>query len=61
MGAGHRGQFFTLYGHLGAEVLTDLQPGMAVASGAQIATIGDSTVNGGWPPHLHFQIIADLL
>ena len=59
MGAGHRGQFFTLYGHLGTEVLTDLQPGMAVASGAQIATIGDSKVNGGWPPHLHFQIIAD--
>ncbi len=60
MGAGHRGQFFTLYGHLGTEVLTDLQPGMAVTSGAQIATIGDSKVNGGWPPHLHFQIIADL-
>ena len=59
-GAGHRGQFYTLYGHLGAEALSALQPGMVVSAGAQIATIGDSTVNGGWPPHLHFQIITDL-
>ncbi len=23
--------------------------------------IGDSTINGHWPPHLHFQVITDLL
>ena len=55
-----RGHFYTLYGHLGAEVLAAFQPGTGVTSGAQIATIADSAVNGGWPPHLHFQIITDL-
>jgi 4-aminobutyrate aminotransferase-like enzyme/Ser/Thr protein kinase RdoA (MazF antagonist) len=53
--------FHTLYGHLGREVLSSLSPGTAVARGQRIATIGDLDVNGGWPPHLHFQLITDLL
>jgi len=53
--------FFTLYGHLSADSLAGLSAGRPVKKGDQIATIGDSTVNGGWPPHLHFQIITDLL
>ncbi len=53
--------FHTLYGHLGREVLEALLPGTIVARGQQIGTIGDLEVNGGWPPHLHFQLIADLL
>lgn len=53
--------FFTLYGHLSEDSLAGLAPGMPVKRGARIAHIGDSSVNGGWPPHLHFQIITDML
>jgi 4-aminobutyrate aminotransferase-like enzyme/Ser/Thr protein kinase RdoA (MazF antagonist) len=53
--------FFTLYGHLGREVLAALRPGTRVSRGQPIATIGDLDGNGGWPPHLHFQLIGDLL
>jgi murein DD-endopeptidase MepM/ murein hydrolase activator NlpD len=54
-------EFFTLFGHLSTESLDGLEPGKRVAQGEQIGTIGDIAVNGGWPPHLHFQIITDLL
>ncbi len=53
--------FYTLYGHLSADSLDNLHEGMPVKQGARIAAIGDVGVNGGWPPHLHFQIITDLL
>jgi 4-aminobutyrate aminotransferase-like enzyme/Ser/Thr protein kinase RdoA (MazF antagonist) len=53
--------FFTLYGHLSLDSLDGLAPGMPVMCGTQIGKIGDIAVNGGWPPHLHFQIITDLL
>ncbi|MFQ5398267.1 MAG: aminotransferase class III-fold pyridoxal phosphate-dependent enzyme [Anaerolineae bacterium] len=53
--------FYTLYGHLSAESLDGLFEGMPVEQGAQIGQIGEAAVNGSWPPHLHFQIIADLL
>ncbi|MFN8458044.1 MAG: aminotransferase class III-fold pyridoxal phosphate-dependent enzyme [Anaerolineae bacterium] len=35
--------------------------GQPVKQGERLGKIGDSTVNGGWPPHLHFQIITDML
>ncbi len=53
--------FFTLYGHLSRESLTGLVIGRAVDAGEQIATLGSPDVNGGWTPHLHLQVIADLL
>jgi len=53
--------FFTLYGHLSRESLAGLTPGMAVARGQKIAEMGAAGVNGGWPPHLHFQVICHLL
>jgi hypothetical protein len=53
--------FFTLYGHLGVEVLDLLNVGQAVNAGQQIATVGSPPTNGNWPPHLHFQLILDLL
>jgi len=53
--------FYTLYGHLSADSLDNLREGMDVKQGARIATIGNAAVNGGWPPHLHFQIITDLM
>ena len=53
--------FFTLYGHLSLDSIAALQTGRPVRRGERIGSIGDRNVNGGWPPHLHFQIIADLL
>jgi 4-aminobutyrate aminotransferase-like enzyme len=53
--------FYTLYGHLSRESLAGLQIGQQIEWGQQIATMGDASVNGGWPPHLHFQIIGELL
>ncbi len=54
-------QFFTLYGHLDREALTRLKPGMTVTAGQRIGAIGTAEVNGGWAPHLHFQVITDRL
>jgi len=54
-------EFFTLYGHLGMETLERLSEGQRVSSGQQIATVGAPPDNGNWPPHLHFQLINDLL
>lgn len=53
--------FYTLYGHLSEESLVDLYPGKIINKGEQIGTIGDYPINGDWPPHLHFQVITDLL
>jgi 4-aminobutyrate aminotransferase-like enzyme/Ser/Thr protein kinase RdoA (MazF antagonist) len=54
-------RFWTLYGHLSPEVLDRLQPGRQVVAGQAFASIGDVPDNGGWAPHLHFQIITDTL
>src|SRR5579884_1732889 len=53
--------FFTLYGHLTAETLRALRVGQAISRGEEFAKIGAPPENGNWPPHLHFQIILDLL
>jgi peptidoglycan LD-endopeptidase LytH len=54
-------KFFTLYGHLSRSSLTGLAEGMEIKKGQQIATLGNPNENVGWPPHLHFQIISDML
>jgi 4-aminobutyrate aminotransferase-like enzyme/Ser/Thr protein kinase RdoA (MazF antagonist) len=53
--------FFTLYGHLSADSLARLTVGDAITKGDRIGTLGVADENGGWPPHLHFQVITDLL
>ncbi len=53
--------FFTLYGHLSEDSLQNLKIGERIARGQAFARVGASAENGGWPPHLHFQIISDLL
>jgi 4-aminobutyrate aminotransferase-like enzyme/Ser/Thr protein kinase RdoA (MazF antagonist) len=53
--------FYTLYGHLSRESVSGVHAGQAVSKGDRLGEIGDIPVNGGWPPHLHFQIITDLL
>jgi 4-aminobutyrate aminotransferase-like enzyme/Ser/Thr protein kinase RdoA (MazF antagonist) len=53
--------FYTLYGHLSRESLRGVRAGQTVLKGERLGELGDSSVNGGWPPHLHFQIVVDLL
>ncbi len=53
--------FFTLYGHLAGTLPGLLSVGQEVAAGQMIAHLGDWPENGGWAPHVHFQIITDLL
>lgn len=54
-------EFFALYGHLAAHSTKHLRVGQSIAKGESFARIGEISENGGWPPHLHFQIIVDLL
>jgi 4-aminobutyrate aminotransferase-like enzyme len=54
-------EFFTLYGHLSRDSLKQLRVGQRIRSGEALARVGSLEENGGWPAHLHFQIILDLL
>ncbi|PYU87226.1 MAG: hypothetical protein DMG51_02940, partial [Acidobacteria bacterium] len=56
-----REEFFTLYGHLSKDILDSLEVGQRVARGQPFARVGSAQENGGWTPHLHFQIILDVL
>ncbi len=58
---GPKGPFFTLYGHLSRDSLHQLGMDSPVRGGAPFARIGTRRENGGWPPHLHLQIITDVL
>ncbi len=53
--------FFTLYGHLSRYSLTNKVIGQKIKKGEVLGTLGNEMENGKWPPHLHFQIILDLL
>jgi len=53
--------FFTLYGHLSLASVSVMSLGQEVRAGEQIAAVGAPPENGNWPPHLHFQLIHDLL
>ena len=53
--------FYTLYGHLSRESLQALEVGQTIKSGQAFATVGARSENGDWPPHLHLQLITDLL
>ncbi len=52
--------FYTLYGHLSLESIENIEIGTIFKKEQQIATLGDSSVNGGYSPHLHFQIIKNI-
>lgn len=53
--------FFTLYGHLSRDSLTGLRPGQTVAAGEVFARTGTRAENGGWAPHVHVQVLTDLV
>lgn len=52
--------FYTLYGHLSLSSIENLTVGDLVLQGHVIGFLGNSSVNGNYAPHLHFQIIKDL-
>jgi 4-aminobutyrate aminotransferase-like enzyme/Ser/Thr protein kinase RdoA (MazF antagonist) len=52
--------FYTLYGHLSASSVKGRCRGDKVSRGEEFAWIGEPGENGGWSPHLHFQLIGDM-
>ncbi len=52
--------FFMLIGHLSTNSLINLKEGQQVSAGDMIARLGHDHENGGWPPHVHVQCIADI-
>lgn len=53
-------KFYTLYGHLSRASIASIKEGNQISKGTLIAELGDSAENGGYAPHLHFQIILDI-
>jgi hypothetical protein len=54
-------EFFSLYGHLDLASIGGHHEGRVIHAGDKIAELGRPPENGNWPPHLHFQLILDLL
>lgn len=52
--------FFTLYGHLSLNSIKNLHEGQRIEGGDVFAELGIPVENGGWPPHLHFQVVLDM-
>ncbi len=52
--------FYTLFGHLSLDSIKNLKVGQTFNKSDKIASLGDFSVNGDYPPHLHFQIIKDI-
>ena len=54
------GTFFSLYGHLSLRSIENISVGQFIEGGSPFADLGQAEENGGWPPHLHFQLIRDM-
>lgn len=52
---------YSLYGHLTRSSLDGLYVGKSFDINEQIGAIGPYPENGDWPPHLHFQLMNDML
>ena len=53
--------FYTLYGHLSRTSLEGLYLGKPIAKGERLCWMGPMPENGNWSPHLHFQVMLDML
>ena len=47
---------YALYGHLSKSSILNKKIGQKIYSGETIAYVGKKEENGGWPPHVHFQL-----
>ena len=54
-------EFFTLYGHLVPNHAYRWVEGDYIGAGEIMARLGQREENGGWVPHLHFQIMLSML
>jgi murein DD-endopeptidase MepM/ murein hydrolase activator NlpD len=52
---------YSLYGHLTRRSLDGLYEGKPIKAGTIIAHVGPYPENGDWPPHLHVQLMTDML
>jgi murein DD-endopeptidase MepM/ murein hydrolase activator NlpD len=52
---------YSLYGHLTRQSLIGLYEEKEFNAGDKLAEIGPYPENGDWPPHLHFQLMTDML
>ena len=52
--------FYTLYGHLSLESIANIKVGCIITKGQNLGKLGDYSINGGYAPHLHFQIIKEI-
>lgn len=53
-------ELYLLYGHMSRESLSPLEKGDIIEAGDVVGRIGTAQENGGWPPHLHFQLIRSM-
>ena len=51
--------FEALYGHLARTSVEALQTGQKVEESQAFAVLGDPAENGGWPSHLHIQLLVE--
>ncbi len=49
-------ELYALFGHLTTDSLTGKSSGQKISRGEVIAKVGEKSENGGWNPHLHFQL-----
>ncbi len=54
-------KLYSLYGHLYLSDLEGIEIGQEIKSGELLAHVGPFPENGDWPPHLHFQLMWDLM
>jgi len=47
---------WALYGHLDSQSIKNKSIGQKISSGDILGHFGDKNENGGWEPHLHFQL-----
>ncbi|MHA2249137.1 MAG: aminotransferase class III-fold pyridoxal phosphate-dependent enzyme [Candidatus Kariarchaeaceae archaeon] len=53
--------FYTLFAHLRRGDMNRWSIGKEIKGGKLLGHIGSYNENGNWPPHLHFQIILDMM
>tara|TARA_B110000444_G_C18850128_1_gene604894 strand:+ start:475 stop:1095 length:621 start_codon:yes stop_codon:yes gene_type:complete len=53
---GQKRKVWALHGHLSLDSITGITVGSQIKAGDKIAKVGSEEVNGGWPPHVHFQL-----
>ncbi|MFY9241870.1 MAG: peptidoglycan DD-metalloendopeptidase family protein [Polaribacter sp.] len=54
-------EFYTLYGHLSEKSVLKFNTGDKINKNEPIGVLGNYLENGEWVPHLHFQIMLNLL